>query len=367
MKLHKVGLGSLAVVAVLLAVTGCGTGGPSSTLPGVADNSSQNSSNAPTTASTVATNQSTAGSETSNSANTVNSTPNSTTGSSPTNTTATNKPAGTSEDSGKAAETSSQQTRPTKQSVIKTVQERLNHLGYAVGTADGIFGVATLREIEKFQSENHLTVNGTVGLSTWKALFKNTAQANAYPGYSLSPSADVREAEQEPEQEDTPSSSTTASTAGAKDSTQAPLWLRPTGGAYPDLRKYKNVWVDVSISKQRTYIKSGNTTIYTMIVSTGLKGPNTQTPIGTFHIQKERGTWFYAPRFEEGAEYWVSFLNHGEFLFHSVPFTENHRVIVWNAKLLGQEASHGCVHLSIPDAKWFYDSIPFGTKVVIHQ
>ncbi|MCT6848759.1 MAG: L,D-transpeptidase, partial [Apilactobacillus kunkeei] len=28
--------------------------------------------------------------------------------------------------------------------------------------------------------------------------------------------------------------------------------------------------------------------------------------------------------------------------------------------------SHGCVRLSIPDAKWINSSVPTGTKVVIH-
>ncbi|MEJ1319666.1 L,D-transpeptidase [Latilactobacillus sakei] len=28
--------------------------------------------------------------------------------------------------------------------------------------------------------------------------------------------------------------------------------------------------------------------------------------------------------------------------------------------------SHGCIRLSVADAKWFYQAIPVNTKVVIH-
>lgn len=168
----------------------------------------------------------------------------------------------------------------------------------------------------------------------------------------------------EPEDDDHPVANHQSDTA---EKTTWVDWTQPTGGPYPDLSKYHDIWVEVSIPKQRTYIHAGDKIIYTMIVSTGIDGnPATETPRGVFHIQPERGTWFYAPRFQEGAEYWVSFLNHGQYLFHSVPMDKNHHVIESVAKDLGHEDSHGCVHLSIPDAKWFYDNIPTGTKVVIH-
>jgi lipoprotein-anchoring transpeptidase ErfK/SrfK len=145
-------------------------------------------------------------------------------------------------------------------------------------------------------------------------------------------------------------------------------WMRPTGGVYPNLSRQKNIWVDVSISKQRLYIKAGVHTLYTMIISSGLDHEkNDGTPRGTFHIQSQRGTWFYAPRFKEGAKYWVSFFHHGQYLFHSVPMNAKGQVITSIAKQLGHEASHGCIHLSLPDSKWFYTHIQVGTKVIIHD
>jgi lipoprotein-anchoring transpeptidase ErfK/SrfK len=145
-------------------------------------------------------------------------------------------------------------------------------------------------------------------------------------------------------------------------------WTKPSGGDYPDIKGLKDIWIDASIGEQRIYIKHGDQTIYTMITSSGLDtNPDTTTPKGTYYVQAERGKWFYTAKYKEGAEYWVSWKNHGEFLFHSVPMDKDHHVLVEDAKKLGQKDSHGCFHLTIPDAKWIYDNIPKGTKVVIRD
>ncbi|CAM3216736.1 L,D-transpeptidase [Sporolactobacillus spathodeae] len=144
-------------------------------------------------------------------------------------------------------------------------------------------------------------------------------------------------------------------------------WNKPSGGPYPKLKSGEPIWIDVSIKDQRVYIKDGDKTIYTMIASTGLDtDPQTTTPTGTYYIQGERGKWFYSPRYKEGAEYWVSWKNHGEFLFHSVPMNEDKKVLAADAARLGEKDSHGCVHLTVPDAKWIYENIAYNTKVVIH-
>ncbi|GGE39999.1 hypothetical protein GCM10011391_18520 [Pullulanibacillus camelliae] len=144
-------------------------------------------------------------------------------------------------------------------------------------------------------------------------------------------------------------------------------WTKPTGGSYPtNLSDDKDLWIDVSVEKQRAYIKNDDHTLYTMIVSTGLDTkPDDSTPKGTYHIQPEKGTWFYSNGEKEGAEYWVSWKNHGEFLFHTVPMDADKKIIKSEAEKLGHKASHGCVRLSIPDAKWIYNTIPTNTKVVI--
>jgi lipoprotein-anchoring transpeptidase ErfK/SrfK len=143
-------------------------------------------------------------------------------------------------------------------------------------------------------------------------------------------------------------------------------WLKPTGGPYPALRQGERLWINVSLSRQKVDIMKGERSIYTMVASSGLDDPpDDRTPEGTFYVQRERGLSFYSPKAKEGGRYWVSWLHHGEYLFHSVPIDKKGNIIAEEARKLGSKASHGCVRLSLPDAKWIYENIGFGTKVVI--
>lgn len=58
--------------------------------------------------------------------------------------------------------------------------------------------------------------------------------------------------------------------------------------------------------------------------------------------------------------WWTQF--YGDYLFHSVTYYQNTNVIMEGK--LGVNISHGCVRLDINNAKWIYDNIPYGTKVV---
>ncbi|MFC4766984.1 L,D-transpeptidase [Effusibacillus consociatus] len=158
-------------------------------------------------------------------------------------------------------------------------------------------------------------------------------------------------------------------TGASQPSVITPLdWSKPSGGEYPKIKQGDAIWIDVSIADQRVYIKNGDETIYTMVTSSGLDTePGTSTPRGTFVVEPERGDWFFAPQYQQGAKYWVSWKNHGEFLFHSVAMDKNGNVIEEEAKKLGQKASHGCFRLTVPDAKWIYDNIPVKTKVVVRD
>ena len=60
--------------------------------------------------------------------------------------------------------------------------------------------------------------------------------------------------------------------------------------------------------------------------------------------------------------YWYTQF-YGDYLFHSVLYSK------YNGRLMdgrvGMQLSHGCVRLPIEKAKWIYDNIPTGTKVVV--
>lgn len=124
-------------------------------------------------------------------------------------------------------------------------------------------------------------------------------------------------------------------------------------------------WLKVSIADQRTYVMRGNDIIYTMYCSTGIDGDNA-TPTGNFAIEPERGDSFYSQRSNEGANFWVSFHNHGTYLFHSIPVDTSGNYIAAEGEKYGLEASsHGCVRLSVSDSKWLYQNVPEGLKVVV--
>ncbi|MDT6981157.1 L,D-transpeptidase [Levilactobacillus zymae] len=170
----------------------------------------------------------------------------------------------------------------------------------------------------------------------------------------------------------TPRTSQSAKKTTTNSTTQAEAktinWRKPSESKpYPNLKQHPNAWLDVNTTRQRVYIKDGQHVLYTMYCSTGT-GKKNGTPTGTYHIQSERGTFFYNQSSGEGARYWVSWKDHGIYLFHSVPTDQDGHYIKKEAEELGKSAaSHGCVRLSVADAKWVYETVPYGMKVVIHS
>lgn len=121
--------------------------------------------------------------------------------------------------------------------------------------------------------------------------------------------------------------------------------------------------VYVNLKDQLTYVYQGFSNnwklVNTFISSTGVSGK--ETPKGIFAVTN-RGDWFFSEEFDQGAKYWVQFM--GDYLFHSVPFDEAQETIVDNT--LGTPASHGCIRLSVEDAKWLHDNITNNTKIIIN-
>lgn len=55
---------------------------------------------------------------------------------------------------------------------VRTLQQRLNALGFNCGIVDGIFGNATLRAVLNFQKSKGLAQDGIVGKNTWDKLME---------------------------------------------------------------------------------------------------------------------------------------------------------------------------------------------------
>lgn len=140
-----------------------------------------------------------------------------------------------------------------------------------------------------------------------------------------------------------------------------------SGVTYPDLSRYENLSVRVSLKTQRMQILSGEKVIFEAVVSTGKDREANATPVGDFVIEPERDEFFFNENSGEGAKYAVSFKDHGVYLFHSVATDRDGNIIPEEAALLGTPCSHGCIRMSMGNAKWFYENIPEGIPVHVNE
>lgn len=105
------------------------------------------------------------------------------------------------------------------------------------------------------------------------------------------------------------------------------------------------------------------TPVKAMVCSCGRQGH--ATPRGTFRTSR-----YYEWRLmvdNTYGRYAVGF--NGKILFHSVPYLETSPdSLEWEEyNKLGENASLGCVRLSVEDAKWIYDHCKVGTTVIVYS
>ena len=91
--------------------------------------------------------------------------------------------------------------------------------------------------------------------------------------------------------------------------------------------------------------------------TTGAAG--TPTVKGYFTVQSK------GLAFGSGYTCWYYTQFYGNYLFHSILYNPGSKTSIQDGRL-GINASHGCVRLSLANAKWIYDNIPRGTKVYVY-
>ena len=120
--------------------------------------------------------------------------------------------------------------------------------------------------------------------------------------------------------------------------------------------------IEVDLENQRALVFHRDEILKEMICSGG--APESPTPQGEY-VTYEKIEYAWVERFGVGAYYWIRFFE--DYLIHSVPFDEDGVMIVEEFEKLGNPASHGCIRLRLEEAKWLYEMLPLGVKVVIYQ
>ena len=193
---------------------------------------------------------------------------------------------------------------------VTRLQRRLSMLEYYYDEVDGNYGAGTSKAVMDFQKRHGLSQTGVADPSTMATLFDENAKKALKP-YRLK----------------------------------------------------------VSVADQRVYaygLDANNEytdLVRTMKCSTGRKG--TPTPTGTFRESTGPGArWHYFKKFDCWAQY--AFYIEGDIMFHSVLYgSMGGSVTRSSVNNLGSRASHGCVRLSVEDAKWIWTNCPRNTTVEV--
>ena len=117
---------------------------------------------------------------------------------------------------------------------------------------------------------------------------------------------------------------------------------------------YGEKWIDVNLTTQTIVAYQGQTPVYSARASTGMW--NTPTVVGTFRIYAK-----YVSTTMSGPDYYLTNVPHTMYFYRGYGIHGAY----WHNNF-GTPMSHGCVNLSLPDAAWFFNWAPVGTKVVTH-
>lgn len=125
-------------------------------------------------------------------------------------------------------------------------------------------------------------------------------------------------------------------------------------------------WIDINLANKTVTAYQGDTVVFGPVsVVTGDSSENNQTDVGSYevYLKHTEQDMTNASRYPEGhpKHYftadvpWVMYFNGGEG-FHGAPWRDS----------FGYEGSHGCVNMTVSDAKWLWDFAPMGTRVEVH-
>lgn len=216
---------------------------------------------------------------------------------------------------------------------VKTLQKNLNKFGYNL-VVDGIFGIATESAVYDFQRRNNITSDGIAGKKTLAKLDLPPTKETMY----------------------TPKKSINKPTASSPDYSEKFI-----NGRYSNSPTQYYIWVNTNSTKVYIFERFNGSwkLIKNMLCTVGK--PSTPTIKGTFHIGNKGGSFIVKDNPKLMCKYYTQIS--GNYLFHTVLLYRNGSIANGT---LGAKLSHGCIRLSIPDAKYIYNNIPQGTTIYIN-
>ena len=200
----------------------------------------------------------------------------------------------------------------------------MTELGYT-GPVSGNFARQTLRAVKTIQTQNGLKDTGRVDEATWNVIFNDThiVMPNATPKPTPTP-------------------------------TPVPFAMT----------------VDVTNQVTTVYGRDENgeytVPVRRMLCSTGTKA--NPSDVGDWVLNGRHARWCVFPKWGNSyARYWTRI--NASIAFHSVIYTavDLDAMKTSSYKALGSRASHGCIRLTVADAKWVYENIGAGTVVSIRE
>lgn len=218
--------------------------------------------------------------------------------------------------------------------IVRNIQRVLNSLeGYNI-KEDGLYGLETYNAIIKYQAENGLKQDGIVGKATAATLLSIYDKTSNITNSKLENGRKT-----------------------AKEKTVNEIIKFELNSK--EINSDTDYFIAVSKSERQVYIyhMENNSWVNIKVFTCNVGSPDSPTIEGKFYSGL-KGTNLKIN--EAYVKYFTQIS--GNYLFHSVIYNEDGEIIDGR---LGEAISHGCVRLSLEDAKYMYDVIPARTGIKI--